>query len=143
MLITHDLSLNLYSTSRIIIQIVHSHLRPFNLTYPQYLVMAVLWESDGLRVNEIGKKLQLDSGTLTPLLKKLESQNYIKRVRGESDERTVTAELTYPGKSLQNKVEEGLEKLELTLAEKLGEKVKEVNQSIQDLLNELQTIQND
>lgn len=140
MLITHDLSLGLYSSSRLLIQLIQSKLSEFNLTYPQYLVMYELWESDGLRVNQIGEKLNLDSGTLTPLLKKLESQNYIKRLRGEADERTVTAELTYPGKSLQSRVEESLKEMENSLTEKFTENTAELNQTIQALLKQLQTI---
>ncbi|MFC3879944.1 MarR family winged helix-turn-helix transcriptional regulator [Algoriphagus namhaensis] len=140
MLITHDISLGLYSSSRLLIQLIQSKLLEYSLTYPQYLVMSELWESDGLRVNQIGEKLNLDSGTLTPLLKKLESQNYIKRVRGEADERTVTAELTYPGKSLQSRVEESLKEMENSLAERFTENTAELNQTIQALLEQLQTI---
>ena len=143
MLITHDLSLGLYSCSRLLIQLIQSKLGDFGLTYPQYLVMSELWDSDGLRVNQIGEKLNLDSGTLTPLLKKLESQNYIKRVRGEADERTVTAELTYPGKSLQSRVEESLKEMENSLAEKFTKNTTELNQTIQALLDQLQTIKKD
>lgn len=143
MLITHDLSLGLYSSSRLLIQLIQSKLGDFGLTYPQYLVMSELWDSDGLRVNQIGEKLNLDSGTLTPLLKKLESQNYIKRVRGEADERTVTAELTYPGKSLQSRVEESLKEMENSLAEKFTKNTTELNQTIQALLDQLQTIKKD
>lgn len=143
MLITHDLSLGLYSSSRLLIQLIQGKLSEFSLTYPQYLVMAELWKTDGLRVNQIGEKLNLDSGTLTPLLKKLESQNYVKRVRGEADERTVTAELTYPGKSLQSRVEESLAKLDQVLAEKFTDNPTELNQTIQGLLEQLQTIKNE
>lgn len=140
MLITRHLSLGLYSSSRLLIQLIQLKLNEFSLTYPQYLVMAVLWDHDGQRVNQIGSKLNLDSGTLTPLLKKLESQNYVRRIRGEEDERTVTAELTYPGKSIQSKVEEALEQFDQELSEKLTENPADLNQNIQDLLEQLQTI---
>ncbi|MDN3203989.1 MarR family winged helix-turn-helix transcriptional regulator [Algoriphagus sediminis] len=138
----HSLSLSLYSSSRLLVQLISSKLSEIGLTYPQYLVLSCLWEEDGLRVNQIGKKLLLDSGTLTPLLKKLESLNYVKRVRGEEDERTVTAELTYPGKSLQQKAESAMNELEEALQESSAKTFQEVNQTIHDLLEELQLFKN-
>jgi DNA-binding MarR family transcriptional regulator len=101
-----DLAYLLYSNSRLLIQKIQLRLDEVGLTYTQYLTLAVLWEQDGQYVNQIGKKLELDSGTLTPLLKKLEAQNYLRRIRSEEDERKVKVELTYPGKTLQGKVEE-------------------------------------
>ncbi|MDR2238362.1 MAG: MarR family transcriptional regulator [Chryseobacterium sp.] len=81
--------------------------RPFldelDITYPQYLVMMVLWENDGVTVSHIGDKLYLDSGTLTPLLKRLESKDYIIRKRKIEDERVVEVFLTETGKQLQEK----------------------------------------
>lgn len=81
--------------------------RPFldelDITYPQYLVMMVLWENDGVTVSHIGDKLFLDSGTLTPLLKRLESKDYIIRKRKKEDERVVEVFLTETGKKLQEK----------------------------------------
>ncbi len=138
----HSLSLGLYSSSRLLVQVISSRLSEIGLTYPQYLVLSCLWEQDGLRVNQIGKQLMLDSGTLTPLLKKLESLNYIKRVRGEEDERTVTAELTYPGKSLQQKAASVMSVLEEKLAESSTKNLAEMNQSIHGLLEELQLFKN-
>ncbi|MFD2035730.1 MarR family winged helix-turn-helix transcriptional regulator [Belliella marina] len=88
-----------------IIQAYREPLEELGITYPQYLVMMILWENDGLAVNEIGKRLFLDSGTLTPLLKRLESHNLIKRVRSEQDERKVEIQLTFQGKSLKSKAE--------------------------------------
>lgn len=73
------------------------------LTYPQYLVMLVLWESGDCNVSEIGSKLQLDSGTLTPLLKRLEKSRLLERTRSASDERIVIVKLTIEGKSLKEK----------------------------------------
>ena len=107
-----DLSLLLYTNSRLLIQAFQLRLKELELTYPQYLTLSVLWEEDGQYVNQIGEKLELDSGTLTPLIKKLESQNYVKRIRSEADERKVKVELTYPGKSLQSKVETIIQNLE-------------------------------
>lgn len=92
-----------YVVSRLISQAYREPLQTLGLTYPQYLVMLCLWEKDGLMVSQIGEKLSLDSGTLTPLLKRLETMNLVKRERSEADERRVTIELTYPGRALQNK----------------------------------------
>ncbi|PZX53166.1 MarR family winged helix-turn-helix transcriptional regulator [Algoriphagus chordae] len=139
MLQIHQVSLSLYSSSRLLIQLIQSSLNELNLTYPQFLVLSVLWEEDGLKVNEIGKRLYLDSGTLTPLLKKLEAMNYVKRQRGEADERTVHVELTYPGKSLQSKVQEALEPVNQKFIESSEISLPDLNQS---LLNMLVTIEN-
>lgn len=101
----NDPGFKFYVASRLISQAYREPLEELGLTYPQYLVMLVLWEKDGQMVSQIGEKLQLDSGTLTPLLKRLESVNLVKRVRSETDERKVEIELTYPGKSLQTKAQ--------------------------------------
>jgi len=81
--------------------------RPFlaelGLTYPQYLVMLVLWEQDGQSVKATGERLGLDSGTLTPLLKRLEANGLILRKRGREDERQVLVELTAAGQALREK----------------------------------------
>ncbi|WP_390893359.1 MarR family winged helix-turn-helix transcriptional regulator [Bosea rubneri] len=81
--------------------------RPFlaelGLTYPQYLVMLVLWEQDGQSVKAIGERLMLDSGTLTPLLKRLEGNGLILRKRGREDERQVLVDLTETGRALRDK----------------------------------------
>jgi len=69
-------------------------LEPLGLTYPQYLVLMVLWEEDGLMVREIGERLNLDSGTLTPMLKRLEAAGFVTRKRDTKDERQVRIELT-------------------------------------------------
>lgn len=98
-----DPGFQFYVASRLISQAYREPLEELGLTYPQYLVMLVLWEKDGQMVSQIGEKLKLDSGTLTPLLKRLESVNLVKRIRSEADERKVEIELTYPGKSLQAK----------------------------------------
>lgn len=106
-----DPGFQFYVASRLISQAYREPLEELGLTYPQYLVMLVLWEKDGQMVSQIGEKLQLDSGTLTPLLKRLESVNLVKRVRSEIDERKVEIELTYPGKSLQSKAKHIPEKI--------------------------------
>lgn len=78
-------------------------LEPLGLTYPQYLVMLVLWEADGQTVKDIGERLKLDSGTLTPLLKRLETIGYVSRRRGREDERQVIVHLTDEGRVLSEK----------------------------------------
>jgi len=138
----HEISLSLYTNSRVFIQLIQNYLNEFNLTYPQYLVLSILWEEDGILVKQIGEKLHLDSGTLTPLIKKLESVNYVKRHRGESDERTVHVELTYPGKSLQSKVLKSLIPLEEKLNEISTVDLSGLNHSLQNLLENVETIKN-
>ena len=76
-------------------------LERLGLTYPQYLVLLVLWEQDGVTVSEIGKRLRLDSGTLTPVLKRLESAGFLVRTRRQSDEREVEIALTQRGADLR------------------------------------------
>lgn len=142
MLPIHQLSLSLYSSSRLLIQLIQSSLNELNLTYPQFLVLSVLWEQDGLKVNEIGKRLYLDSGTLTPLLKKLEAMNYVKRQRGEADERTVHVELTYPGKSLQSKVQEAIDTLNEKFVDRSELNLPALNHSLLNLLESIETIKN-
>lgn len=78
-------------------------LEALQLTYPQYLVMMVLWEKDEQSVNQIGEKLQLDSGTLTPLLKRMEHKKFVSRIRSKVDERSVNIVLTEDGKALKEK----------------------------------------
>ena len=92
-----------YSTSHAFTRAYRVLLEPLGLTYPQYLVLLVLWERDGMRVKEIGAQLFLDSGTLTPLLKRLEGLGYVRRVRDPSDERQVTILLTPAGQALEQK----------------------------------------
>lgn len=136
------LSLSLYSASRLLIQQFQTRLNELNLTYPQYLVMSVLWEEDGLLVHKIGKKLHLDSGTLTPLLKKLEGMNYVKRNRNEADERTVSIQLTYPGKSLQSKAIELLNPLEETYSEIENPELSTLTHSLKSLMEKIESLKN-
>ncbi|WP_250509838.1 MarR family transcriptional regulator [Caballeronia sp. GACF4] len=91
----------LYSTSLAMTKTYKPMLDKLGLTYPQYLAMLVLWESDNLTVKEIAARLSLDSATLTPLLKRLEAQGYVERIRGVEDERQVHVRLTAQGRSLR------------------------------------------
>jgi len=92
----------LYSTSLAMTKLYKPLLAPLGLTYPQYLVMLVLWETEGLGVSELGQRLSLDSGTLTPLLKRLEASALIERQRARSDERRVEIHLTAAGRALRD-----------------------------------------
>jgi len=91
----------LYAASRLVTQAYGKHLQALGLTYAQYLVMLVLWEHDGQTVGEIGERLYLDSGTLTPLLKRMERSGLVKRARRERDARTVENRLTAAGRRLK------------------------------------------
>jgi MarR family transcriptional regulator, organic hydroperoxide resistance regulator len=91
----------LYSSSLAMTKLYKPLLEPLNLTYPQYLVMLVLWERDGLTVSEVGERLTLDSGTLTPLLKRLQTSGLLARQRDTEDERRVIVKLTAAGRALK------------------------------------------
>ena len=93
----------LYSASRAVTRAYAPLLEPLGLTYPQYLVLLVLWERDGVPIKRLGERLALDSGTLTPLLKRLATQGLVERRRGEDDERIVRIHLTAAGRALRRK----------------------------------------
>lgn len=93
----------LYSASLAMTKAYKPMLTPLGLTYPQYLVMLLLWEQDELTVNELGQLLHLDSGTLTPLLKRMESQGLLARHRDTQDERRVRVILSQAGRALQGR----------------------------------------
>ncbi|MFC6283093.1 MULTISPECIES: MarR family winged helix-turn-helix transcriptional regulator [Polaromonas] len=97
----NQLCFALYSTSLAMTRLYKPLLDELGLTYPQYLAMLVLWEKDGLMVSELGERLYLDSGTLTPLLKRLESSGLISRIRAVEDERRVHITLTAAGRKLK------------------------------------------
>jgi DNA-binding MarR family transcriptional regulator len=94
----------LYSASRAVTDVYRPLLGKFNLTYPQYLVLVVLWEQDDRSVKDIGTALQLDYGTVSPLLKRLEARGLATRHRQIDDERSVTVSLTKKGKQLESKM---------------------------------------
>ena len=95
----------LYTASRAAVSAYRPVLRELNLTYPQYLVMLVLWEEGDATVARLGARLQLDSGTLSPLLKRLELIGYVRRTRSRLDERSVTISLTDLGSDLRERAE--------------------------------------
>src|SRR6201986_3830711 len=99
----HQICFAVYSAAHAFNRVYKPLLDRLGLTYPQYLVMLVLWERDDVPVKEIGERLFLDSGTLTPLLKRLEAADLIKRTRSTEDERQVLIALTPKGRSLKEK----------------------------------------
>jgi MarR family transcriptional regulator, organic hydroperoxide resistance regulator len=99
----NQLCFALYSASLAMTKLYKPLLAELGLTYPQYLVMLVLWERDGVMVSALGERLFLDSGTLTPLLKRLEASGLIARVRDVADERRVHVTLTSAGRQLKTK----------------------------------------
>ena len=95
----------LYSASRAMTAAYRPILTELNLTYPQYLVMLVLWEDERVTVGRLGERLQLDSGTLSPLLKRLEANGFVRRERSSDDERMVDVTLTPAGRRLERKAQ--------------------------------------
>lgn len=114
----------LYAVSRKITQVYKPLLDELNITYPQYLVLLVLWENGLQTVNQIGEKLLLDSGTLTPLLKRLEQKELLSRTRSAADERIVEIALTARGVALREKAE----CIPAKMFEQLGISLEEVQQ---------------
>ena len=106
MKLSNQLCFPLYAAARNVTGLYTTWLKPLGLTYTQYIVFLVLWERDGLTVGEIGDKLMLDNGTLSPLLKKMEQAGYVERRRSRVDERVVLITLTEAGKAMQAKLKD-------------------------------------
>ena len=106
MKLDHQLCFPLYAAARHVTGLYTPLLKPLGLTYTQYLVFLVLWERDGIPVGEICEKLMLDSGTLSPLLKKMEQAGYVERKRSADDDRVVVVTLTENGRALQEKAKD-------------------------------------
>ena len=98
----NQLCFRLYTASRLLTQAYHPLLSEQGLTYPQYLVLMVLWEKDAQPVNDIAKRLMLETNTVTPLLKRMEQQGILTRSKGLTDARQVIVTLTEKGQNLQN-----------------------------------------
>lgn len=127
--LSNQICFPLYVISKEITGMYRPFLEKLGITYSQYLVMMVLWENDGLTVNQIGEKLFLDSGTLTPLLKRLEAKTYVERIRKKEDERVVQVFLTDVGRNLQ--------KLSCAIPGKMADKL---NLSEEDLVGLKSTV---
>ena len=105
LMLDNQLCFALYSANLALNKLYRQLLAPLNLTYPQYLVMLILWEQDDITVSEIGERLFLDSATLTPLLKRMESAGLLVRQRSRQDERQVAVTLTSEGRALQQQAQ--------------------------------------
>lgn len=102
----NQLCFPLYACAKEVIRRYTPLLEPFGLTYTQYIAMMVLWEHNSVTVKQMGTLLHLDSGTLTPMLKKMERNGWLYRRRSEEDERSVTVSITDAGRALQEQVAE-------------------------------------
>ncbi|WP_404346739.1 MarR family winged helix-turn-helix transcriptional regulator [Sutcliffiella horikoshii] len=101
----NQLCFKIYSAEKKMMKLYRAYLDELGITYSQYLVLLVLWERDAISVKELGEKLILDSGTLTPMLKRMETNQLITRSRSKKDERSVVITLTSKGKALNKEVE--------------------------------------
>ena len=133
----NQLCFAIYSAAHAFNRVYKPLLDRLGLTYPQYLVMLVLWERDGVPVKDIGERLFLDSGTLTPLLKRLEAAHLLKRTRSTEDERQVLISLTSQGQALREKAKAVPEAILAASACSLGELSAMKNQliTLRDRLN--------
>lgn len=129
----NQICFSLYAVSREIIKLYKPILDELKLTYTQYLVMLVLWEENKATVKHLGNRLHLDSGTLTPLLKKLESMELIEKYRSKEDDRVVFAELTSKGRELKEKSKDVPNKVlcNMNFSE---DKIKQLKEGIDELL---------
>lgn len=126
----------LYASSRELTKKYKTLLEELNVTYPQYLVLLLLWEHKSLSVKEMGEHLYLDSGTLTPMLKRMEQQDLLVRQRSLEDERSVTISLTDKGASLKQKAE----CIPAEVMKLSGKDVKEMDVLMKSLYQLLQTL---
>ena len=100
--LSNQLCFPLYAGAKRIVSLYRPFLEPLGLTYTQYIAMMALWEQDGLTMTALGDRLFLDSGTLTPLIRKLEASGYVTKLRSREDERTVVIGLTERGRQLED-----------------------------------------
>ena len=133
MKLANQLCFPLYAAARNVTGLYTPFLKPLGLTYTQYIVFLVLWEKDGISVGEICEKLMLDSGTLTPLLKKMQSAGYVERKRSENDDRVVVITLTEKGKALQAQARD-VPKNVANCLNLTAEKTKELHDLLYELL---------
>jgi DNA-binding MarR family transcriptional regulator len=134
----NQLCFPLYAAARLVTQAYRPHLEALGVTYAQYLVLLVLWERDGQTVSELGERLYLDSGTLTPLLKRLERGGLVRRKRRAADERVVENRLTAAGLRLKKRAA----KVPLALLCEVGLDLKEtvrIRDTVRGLVGKLQT----
>ncbi len=128
----------LYAASRAVIAAYQPFLLPLGLTYPQYLVLLCLWEADGVTVSRLGERLHLDSGTLTPLLKRMEQQGLVARARDRADERKVRITLASSGKKLKARAPEVMNGIFCSLGASL-EEITRLRTSVKKVITKLET----
>lgn len=136
----NQLCFKVYSASRSIIRIYGPLLKEIDLTYPQYLTMLVLFEHNRLSFKDISSKLKMKTGTLTPILNKLESNGYLERIKDENDERKIYISITEKGRYLENRAKD----IPKRIAENLNleeEKYKKYIKEFNDLVNKLDCIE--
>ena len=133
MKLSNQICFPLYAASRSVTSVYTPYLKPLGLTYTQYLVLLVLWEHDSISVSEICEKLMLDSGTLSPLLKKLQQAGYIEKERSASDDRIVIVTLTEEGRALQERAKDVPQKV-AQCVELSPQKVHELYELLYELL---------
>ena len=126
------LCFSVYSANHAISRLYRPLLAPLGLTYPQYLVLVALWDRDKRRVNDLGTELQLDTNTLTPLLKRMEAAELLTRKRNPEDERSLIVALTDKGRNLQDKAGE----VTSCVLEAMGGDIEELS-ALRDRLNAL------
>lgn len=141
-LLDDQLCFALYSASRAFTKMYREPLQKFQLTYPQYITLLTLWEKDGLSVSMLGEKLNLDSGTLTPMLKRMENQGLLNRLRSSEDERHVTIHLTEKAKEMRPEVIKGVEGC-LNQLDFHGNDYNQLLGGIKDVTNQLEGINNE
>ncbi len=123
----NQLCFPVYAVSRLFTREYQPYLDKLNITYPQYLALMILWEKDGIGVNDIAKKLILNTNTVTPLLKRMETQGLLKRQRSINDERKVIVKLTKKGKELKEKA--------LEIPKSLSLRILDSPLSVEDLID--------
>ncbi len=132
----NQICFQLYATTREMTKRYRPLLEELNVTYPQYLVLLVLWETDRISVKALGKRLLLDSGTLTPMLKRMEEHGLVQRSRSKEDERVVEVVLTEQGR----KAEKQAEQIPLKFVEQTNlneEEVIQLKQTLSKMLAQL------
>lgn len=131
-----QLCFSVYALSRLITKAYQPLLDALGVTYPQYLVMMLLWEHESLTVKELGEKLLLDSGTLTPLLKRMEQRGWLSRRRATHDERSVVATLLPAGRQLEQQAQEIPTKIG-TCLDMTREQINELRQQLNPIIGQL------
>lgn len=139
----NQLCFPLYACAREIVKAYRPYLDELGLTYTQYITMMVLWQESRVSVKELGRKLHLDSGTLTPLLKKLESKGYLTRERSHEDERVVIACITDAGKKIKRMAASVPKAMGKQLAEFSGDDARTLYQLLYQLMDLLEKVNED